>query len=352
MEGERAPKAFLRRRLEQRGLEGGEPGPADLVRAALGAQELRGLELGVGDVRAHHLVRRADAPVDGLRERQREAARAERPGGVVVHARDQLAGRAGRFLVSELPQTGRGRHVEAAHGWDAGVVVDDGPRLPDPARCPVGFVHDDQVPARQAALVGAFQGAQSEGGVGREHGDLVERPHPGGQLADVRRAGEGRVLAPQGGDADHGARAAGLPPGSLGLRQQVQRRHEHRHTARPEFVRALRGHQGLARTGRHDDLRAQPALRDSAGRGHLKGGPYGVYSLTLVGTEHRHEQSPLRYREMRGSAVRGGAVGQTCLGGRPGRPGRVSTWRSTVEMCQTGSRPTWSSGAGAWSRAT
>jgi hypothetical protein len=68
-------------------------------------------------------------------------------------------------------------------------------------------------------------------------------------------------------------------------------------------VRTLRGHQGLARAGRHHDLRAQPTPRDGTGRRHLKGGPYGVDSLTLVRAELRHQQS---------FAVPGDEGGQTC----------------------------------------
>ncbi|MFI9187509.1 hypothetical protein ACIGXG_35475 [Streptomyces goshikiensis] len=142
VEDERAPEVLLRGRLHQGGLQRGEPGPADLCGADFGAQELRGLERGAGDVHADNLVGGTDSPVDGLREGQGERPAAEGAIGVVVHARDQLALCAGLVLVPELPQPGRGRHVEAAQRGDAGVVVDDRPRLADPARNAVGLVHD------------------------------------------------------------------------------------------------------------------------------------------------------------------------------------------------------------------
>lgn len=131
VEDERAPEALLRRRLQQCGLESCEPGPADLVRAPLSTQELRGTELAVGDVHAHHLVGGTDPPVDRLREGQGVAAGTERPVRIVLHGRHQLAGRALGVLV-QLPQARCGGHVEAAQGRDAGVVVDDRPRLPQP----------------------------------------------------------------------------------------------------------------------------------------------------------------------------------------------------------------------------
>jgi hypothetical protein len=87
VEGERATEVPLRRSLHQRRLERGEPCAADLLGAAFGAQELRGLELGVGDVHAHHLVGGTDSPVDGLRERQSETPAAERAVRIIVHAR-------------------------------------------------------------------------------------------------------------------------------------------------------------------------------------------------------------------------------------------------------------------------
>jgi hypothetical protein len=75
---ERPGEALLGRGLQQDArLQGREPCPADLVRAALHAQQSGGLELGAGDVQAHHLVRRADPPADSLGQRQRAAARAE-----------------------------------------------------------------------------------------------------------------------------------------------------------------------------------------------------------------------------------------------------------------------------------
>lgn len=46
VEDRRPAEALLCRRLHQRGLQGCHAGPADLVGAGLGAQELRGLEGG------------------------------------------------------------------------------------------------------------------------------------------------------------------------------------------------------------------------------------------------------------------------------------------------------------------
>ncbi len=61
----------------------------------------------------------------------------------------------------------------------------------------MGFVHDDQVPSRQSRGMGALECAHTEGGVGGEHGDLVERADPGDQLVHVRGVREGRLRPPE-----------------------------------------------------------------------------------------------------------------------------------------------------------
>ncbi len=261
VEHERAAEALFGRSLHQGGLQGGESGPAHLLGPRLRAQELRGLERGVGDVHAYDLVGGTDSPVDGLREGQGERPAAEGALGVVFHARDQLARYAGLVLIPELPQPGRGRHVEAAQRRDLLVVVDDRPRLPDPARNAVGLVHHDQVPSGQTRSVRPLQRAQTEAGVRGVHGHLVQAARPLHQLVHIRGVGEGHLLTAQRGDPDHRPPAASLAPRGLGLGEQVQRGYEHQHTARVELLRAADRHPGLPGPGRHDHLRSKPSFR-------------------------------------------------------------------------------------------
>lgn len=93
-------------------------------------------------------------------------------------------------------------------------------------------------------------------------------------------------------------------PLGLGLREQVQRGHQHQHPARPQLLRAAHGHQGLARAGRHDHLRPQPPLGHSRPRRQFERAQHRVDSLTLMGTESlRHV-----LRSSKGSAVVGDAI--------------------------------------------
>ncbi|MGY4967271.1 condensation domain-containing protein [Streptomyces sp. 900105245] len=142
MEDERTPETFLRGRLHQGGLQGGEPGPTHLIRAAFHAQQLGGLEVGVGDVQTHHLVGGANPPVDRLGQGEGVAPGAKGTLRIVLHRRHQLTRHARRSLrvVVQLPQPRGGGHVQPAQGGDAGVVVDDRPRLADPPGRPVRLV--------------------------------------------------------------------------------------------------------------------------------------------------------------------------------------------------------------------
>lgn len=168
VEDEGAFQVLLRRCFHQGGLEGGEPGAAYGVGAPVRAQEHRGLEGGVGDVDTDDLVRGDDAAVDRLRQAQAVTDAPERPVGVVLHRGDQFTRPAAAglalplVLLPGLPQARSRGHVEAPSRRDPLVVMDDRPRLPDPARGAVCLVHHDQVPAAQAGPVCALQRAEPE----------------------------------------------------------------------------------------------------------------------------------------------------------------------------------------------
>lgn len=197
VEDQRPAEGLLGRRLHQRRLKSREPRPAHLIRPALYAQDLRGLQLSVGDVHAHHLIRRTDAPVDRLGQGQGVAPAAERSVRIVLHRRDQLTGHPRAGVVVQLPQSGCGGHVQPPQCGDAGVVVHGRPGLADPPRGPVRLVHDHQVPARKPGRVRPLQRAEPERGIRGEHRHPVERPNPVDQLLNRRGVREDRLIPVQ-----------------------------------------------------------------------------------------------------------------------------------------------------------
>lgn len=224
--------------------------------------------------------------LDGLPERVGEAGLAE--DCFVVHGGDQ------HFAVSVargvgFVDAGCGRHVEAAVGGDAGVVVDDRPRLGGKSCGAVGLVHDGQVEAVQLLpqrpgqdtlqdagdrplldrfrlgvlvvcgfVAGGAAGVAHQGGVGGEEGDgAVAGPQGQAQgvggaahVEFVGQVGTGLRVAVQGADRDRGARQPVLAPLGHRLRQQVQGGHQHQHPpARGQTARDLVGDEGLACSG-------------------------------------------------------------------------------------------------------
>jgi hypothetical protein len=132
-----------------------------------------------------------------------------------------------------------------------------------------------------------------EAGIGGEDGDLVERADPGDQFVHVRSVGEGHLLPAQGRDPDHWPAPAAFAPGGLGLGEQVQRGHEDEHTAGAKLFGAASGDEGLAGSGRHDHLSAEPPLGHSRSCRQFECLEYRVHGFPLVGTEFLHHHSGL-----------------------------------------------------------
>ncbi|MEJ8631973.1 hypothetical protein [Streptomyces sp. MS2.AVA.5] len=134
MEGEHAVQIFLRRHLQGRGLQSAEPLAANLVGSVAGSAQ-SAVQDWVLHVDHQHLVRGDDAALDRFLQRQEVRHAPEEAVGVVLHGGHQLArsAAAGLVVVPGLPHPGSCGHVEASLGRDAGVVVDDCPRLSCPA---------------------------------------------------------------------------------------------------------------------------------------------------------------------------------------------------------------------------
>ncbi|CAL9327404.1 hypothetical protein SUDANB19_00002 [Streptomyces sp. enrichment culture] len=266
--------------------DGAQPGPAPrlqrgTVSGGCGVADLQDVDLEPGQYPL----------LDGLPERVDERGLAE--DRFVVHGRHQRL----VAVAVGLVDAGCGGHVEAAVGGDAGVVVDDRPRLAGQACGAVGLVHDGEAEAVQLlperpgqrplqhpgdrpllggllALVllvllrvaGGAAGVADEGGVGGEHRHGAGAG-PQGQPQRVRRAAHVQVVsqvrahlgvAVQGADGDRRAGHAVLAPLGHRLRQQVQGGCQHQHPpARFQAAGRLVGDEGLARAGGGDLLGAQ-----------------------------------------------------------------------------------------------
>ncbi|MGP3991851.1 hypothetical protein [Streptomyces sp. 3N207] len=135
------------------GPDGTQPHAAPLLQRRL---VTRGC--GVANLQHVDLEGGQQALLDGLPQGEGERGLAEH--ALVVHRGDQHLATDGVRLIDP----GRGRHVQAPVGRNAGVVVDDGPRFRGQAGGAVRLVHDRQTKAVQLLPERTRQGALQDAG--------------------------------------------------------------------------------------------------------------------------------------------------------------------------------------------
>ncbi len=295
VEGHVRAHAGLIRVLEESGLEGCEPAAPPLLQ---GGVFLDGCwvadlqhDLEAGEDSALDTFHQAgfveDGPVQVQVVHRGNDPPAQRPAALCSR------GRAGavalglglvRCAGSGCPQAWGGGHVEAPGGGEAGLIVDARPRLRGVARCAVCLIDHQEVEGRhflpvraaqcllqdtEGLVVGVVvvlvvgQALPGQRGVGGEDQHRA-RACPEGELCGVGGAphpeGFQQRVGAEGADGDGGAGVSGPAPHLDRLRQQVQGGDQHAdHPARAQPERGNGRCDGLAGSGGHVDLPAQPA---------------------------------------------------------------------------------------------
>lgn len=164
VKSQQPPQPVLGPGLQHGGLQRGQAGAADSIGAGVLPDQLSRLKLRVGDVHAHNLILRDQAPLDRVRQRQPVHHRPEH--SLVIHRRHQLTrppnptstrGVTGR---SGLPQPRGRRHVQPAQGRQPLIVMDSRPRLAQRPRGSVRFVYHHQIPRPQPRRVCTLQDSE------------------------------------------------------------------------------------------------------------------------------------------------------------------------------------------------